>query len=267
MSNRSDIRKIAVMPPPLPKRLYSIWFRHFRVYTKNIFSNGFPAFIEPLIFLIGVGMGLGHYVGMIDGTPYIYFLAGGILAPSAMFTASFECTFGTFIRLEFDKVYDGMIASPITVTDLFVGEILFAGTKGLFFSFAVLAVIYPFGLILSPMGLLSPINGFFTGLMFAALALYVTSFVKTINHFNFFITGLLTPMFFFSGIVFPLNKLPQLLQVVAELLPLTHSVRIFRALCYNAVNMHLVYDAVYMMAFTCLFGFFAIRRLERRIVT
>ena len=120
-----------------------------------------------------------------------------------MFTASFECTFGTFIRLEFDKVYDGMIASSITVSDLFVGEILFAGTKGLFFSLAVLVVIYPFGLILSPLGLLSPINGFFTGLMFAALALYVTSFVQTINHFNFFITGLLTPMFFFFGDRFP----------------------------------------------------------------
>ena len=77
MSNRSGIQVLSVTPPPLAKRLYSIWFRHFRVYTKNLFSNGFPAFIEPLIFLVGVGMGLGHYVGLIDGTPYIYFPGRG----------------------------------------------------------------------------------------------------------------------------------------------------------------------------------------------
>ena len=182
MNSRNRPQKIKINPPSIFSRLYSIWFRHFRVYTKHIISNGFPPFIEPLIILAGIGMGLGHYVGLIDGTPYIYFLAAGILVPPAMFTASFECTFGTFIRLEFEKVYDGMISSPITVRNLFIGEIIFAGTKGLFFSFAVMIVIYPFGLILSPLGLLSPINGFFTGLMFAALALYVTSFVKTIAY-------------------------------------------------------------------------------------
>jgi lipooligosaccharide transport system permease protein len=267
MSTRYRIEKVAITPPSLLNRLYSIWFRHFRVYTKNILSNGFPAFIEPLFFLAGIGLGLGKYVGLIDGTPYIYFLAAGIIAPSAMFTASFECTFGTFIRLEFDKVYDGMISSSITVRDLFVGEILFAGTKGLFFSFAVLIVIYASGLILSPLGLLSPINGFFSGLMFAALALYVTSFVKTINHFNFFLTGVLTPMFFFSGIVFPLSSLPLPLQVAAEFFPLTHSVRIFRALCFNQLAGILIFDAAYMIVFTIIFGFFAIRRLERRIIT
>jgi len=261
------VQSSAGSPPSLCLRLYSVWFRHFRVYSKNLISNGFPAFIEPLFFLAGIGLGLGQYVGIIEGTPYIYFLAAGILAPPAMFTASFECTFGTFIRLEFDKVYDGMVSASLTVKDLFIGEMLFAGTKGLFFSFAVLVVLFSFGLITSPVGLLSPIGGFFTGLMFASLSLYVTSLIKTINHFNFFYTGLLTPMFFFSGIVFPLSSLPKNLQAVTEIFPLTHSVRIFRALCFNQINAVFVYDMLYMVLCTLLFGFFAIRRLERRIIT
>ncbi len=266
MSNTA-IKKISTTPPSLPMRIYSVWFRHYRVYTKFLFSNGFPPFMEPLFFLAGIGLGLGKYVGGINGTSYISFLAAGIIAPPAMFTASFECTFGTFIRMEFDKVYDGMIAASLTAKDVFVGEILFCGTKGFFFSFAVMSVLYGFGLITSPMGLLTPVCGFFTGIMFAALSLYITSWVKNINHFNFFFTGLLTPMFFFSGIVFPLDTLPAPLQWVSELFPLTHSVRIMRMLCFSSFDWGLPLSLLYIILFTMLFGYLAVRRLEGRIVT
>lgn len=253
--------------PSLFSRLYSVWYRHFRVYTKNIVSNGFPPFVEPLIFLTAIGLGLGKYVGLIEGTPYIRFLAAGIMVPPAMFTAAFECTFGTFLRLEFDKVYDGMISSSISVKDLLIGEMLFAGSKGFFFSFAVLMVVSLFKLISTPVALLSPIGGFFTGLMFASLSLFVTSFVKTINHFSFYFTGLLTPMFFFSGIVFPLDNLPPVLQKVALIFPLTHAARVVRAFCFNRFDAGLLLNAAYIIIFIIGFGYFAIRRLEKRLIT
>ena len=134
-----------------------------------------------------------------DGLSYIDFLGTGLLVTAAMFTAAYECTFGTFIRLEFEKVYDGMLAAPITVNDLIIGEIIWAGTKGLFFTFAVLCILTLFGIIHLPEGLLAPLVGFLTGLMFGTLSLWITSFVKTINHFNFYLTGIISPMFFFSG--------------------------------------------------------------------
>lgn len=267
MSSAATVKKINTKPPSLVARMYSVWFRHFRVYTKNLYSNGVSPFLEPLLFLAGIGLGLGHYVGKIDGTDYILFLAAGMIAPPAMFTASFECTFGTFIRMEFDKVYEGMIASPLTVKDVFIGEMLFCGTKGCFFSFAVMGVLYGFGLITSPLGLLTPVGGFITGVMFAALGLYITSWVKNINHFNFFFTCLLTPMFFFSGVVFPLTSLPKVLQWAAELFPLTHSVRIMRAFCFSRFEWILLPSLGYILLFTGVFGIMAIRRLERRIIT
>ena len=267
MNDRAQMRIIKTTPPSLRSRLFSVWFRHFRVYTRNLFSNGFPPFLEPLFFLTGVGLGLGQYVGVIDGIPYVTFLASGIIAPPAMFTASFECTYGTFIRLEFDKVYDGMISASLTTRDLFVGEILFCGTKGFFYSGAVLCVVYPFGLIASPMGFLACIGGFLTGVMFSALSLYITSFVTNINHFNFYFTGLLTPMFFFSGVVFPLASLPNALRPVAEIFPLTHSARLIRAFCFNRFDLPVGASFLYMVLFTLVMGYFAIRRLERRIVT
>ncbi len=253
--------------PPLYKRLYSVWYRHMRVYTRNLASNGLPPFLEPLIFLAGIGLGLGHYIDQtIDGLSYIEFLGTGLLVTTAMFTAAFECSFGTFIRLEFEKVYDGMIAAPITANNLLVGEMIWAGTKGFFFSFAVLCILAIFGVVRLPYALFAPFIGFITAFMFATLALYITSFVKTINHFNFFFTGFISPMFFFSGVVFPISNLPAWIRPFTEIIPLTHSVRLVRAVCTMQYSPVIAFDILYIIIFTSLFGFMAVKRLKKRIL-
>jgi lipooligosaccharide transport system permease protein len=254
--------------PSLCRRLFSVWYRHMRVYSKNLPSNGLPPFLEPLLFLMGVGLGLGKRIaGTMDGLPYIDFLGTGLLVTAAMFTAAYECSFGTFIRLEYEKVYDGMLAAPITVNNLIVGEIIWAGTKGLFFTFAVLCVLMAFGIVQLPAGLLTPLVGFVTGVMFATLSLWVTSFVKTINHFNFYLTGVISPMFFFSGVVFPISDLPDKVRFVAEIMPLTHAVRLSRAVCASDYTPALLLSVAYIAVFTAVFGVMATRRLRRRLVS
>ena len=252
--------------PGLASRLYSVWYRHMRVYTRNLISNGLPPFLEPLIFLVGIGLGLGRYIQSMDSMPYLVFLATGLPVTSAMFTSAYECTFGTFVRLEFQKAYDGMIASPITICDLFVGEMLWAGSKGIFFSACVVAVLSSFGAIPLPAGLLALPVGFLTGAMFGAISLLVTSFVQNINHFNFYFTGLLSPMFFFAGTVFPIESLPKFLRPVAEILPLTHAVRLNRSLIVARLSPILVLDFAFMAVVIVLAGGYAIKRLRRRIV-
>jgi lipooligosaccharide transport system permease protein len=236
------------------------------VYTRNLISNGLPPFMEPLIFLAGVGLGLGKYIATMDGLPYIQFLASGLLVTSAMYTSAFELSYGTFIRLEFDKVYDGMLAAPISVNNLLVGEILWAGTKGWFFSFAVLIIVSVFGVIPLSFSLLAPLVGFLTGILFGAISLLVTSFVKNINHFNFYFTGLLSPMFFFSGVVFPVKSLPELIQPVAWIMPLTHCVDLVRAFCTGQFHPVLWLNLIYILAVSLLTGHFAIRRLKKRLI-
>jgi lipooligosaccharide transport system permease protein len=253
-------------PPPLRTRLYSVWYRHMRVYTRNLISNGLPPFLEPVIFLLGVGLGLGQYITTMDDLPFLAFLATALPVTSAMFTSSYECTFSTFVRLEYQKAYDGMVAAPVTINDLFVGELLWAGSKGLFFSACVVVVMALFGAIPMPMGLLAVPIGFLSGTMFGAIALLVTSFVRNINHFNFYFTGLLSPMFFFSGTVFPLSSLPRALRPLAELLPLTHAVRLSRSLIMTRLSTVLLVDLVFVVVMTVVAGYLAIRRLRRRIV-
>ena len=253
--------------PSLASRLGSVWYRHFRTYTKDIVSNGFPPFMEPLIFLAGMGLGMANYVPPFAGMNYLQFLATGLVMTSAMFTASFECTYGTFVRLEFDKVYDGMLAAPLSVADVMVGEALWAGTKGAFFSLAVLVIISAFGIVNFFTALLTPFVGFLTGFLFAAIALLVTSYVKNLNQFNFYFSGLLSPMFMFCGTIFPVTNLPGPLQIVAEFLPLTHPVRLGRvAVLAKGWAPALILDVLYILGLTGLTLFLAVRRLEKRMV-
>ncbi|MBD3315871.1 MAG: ABC transporter [Chitinivibrionales bacterium] len=252
--------------PPLWVRVHSVWYRHYRVYTQNIVSNGLPPFLEPLIFLAGIGLGMGKYVSEMEGIPYLRFLSTGLPITAAMFTAAFECSFGTFIRLEFDKVYDGMLGAPITVHNLLIGEILWAGTKGMFFATAVVLVVLAFGQVPATALVVAPVIGFLTGIMFAGLSLFVTSFVKTINHFNFYFTGFLSPMFFFSGVVFPVGNLPESIRPFAEIFPLTHSVRLMRRCSLGNFSPILGWDVAFIVIFTVIAGHFAIRRLSRRLI-
>jgi lipooligosaccharide transport system permease protein len=253
--------------PPIVNRIYGVWYRHFKVYTKSLISNGLPPFLEPLIFLAGIGLGMNTYIKEMEGIPYITFLATGLPITAAMFTAAFECSYGTFIRLEFDKVYDGMLAAPLSVNDLIIGEILWAGSKGFFFSFAVIIVVAAFGLVPLPWSLTTPIIGFLTGILFASLSLLITSFVSNINHFNFYFTGFLSPMFFFSGVVFPLENLPHSIRWFAEVFPLTHSVRLTRSLDMGTIKPVLLLDLLFIVAFTIITGWFAIGRLKKKLIT
>jgi lipooligosaccharide transport system permease protein len=253
--------------PPLHHRLYSVWYRHMRVYTQNLFSNALPPFLEPLIFLAGVGLGLGKIVGQMEGLPYITFLGTGLMVTTAMFTSAFECSYGTFIRMDFEKIYDGMLAAPLTCNNLIVGEMLWAGSKGFFFSFVVMSILLAFGIIHLPYALLAPFVGFITGLVFASLSMLITSFVKSINHFNFYFTGLLSPMFFFSGVVFPVENLPPYLKPIVEIVPLTHCVRLVRAVSTNNYKLILLLDCLYLVLFIIIVGHFAIQRLKKRLVS
>jgi lipooligosaccharide transport system permease protein len=185
---------------------------------------------------------------------------------AAMFTAAFECTFATFIRLEFDKVYDGMLGSPISSEDLIVGEILWAATKGFMFTLSVLVIVVIFGIL--PLGrmLLVPFLGFLNAAMFATFGLFITSFVKTINHFNFFFSGFISPMLFFSGVVFPLDSLPPAVRPIVEALPLTHPVRLSRAFAFGEFELIHLFDIAYILAFIGIFGLLAVTRLKRRLI-
>jgi lipooligosaccharide transport system permease protein len=252
--------------PPFIVRVSGVWLRHFKVYSKSIFSNSLPPFLEPLIFLAGIGLGMAGYLPKMAGMPYLTFLATGLPLTAAMFVAASECSYGTFIRLEFDKVYDAMLAAPLSVYDVLIGEIAWASTIGMFFSLVVVIVVACFGLVPMPASLLTVVAGFLTGMMFAVASLLVTSFVPNINQFNFYFTAFLSPMFFFCGVVFPIENLPRTLRVAAEIFPLTHVVRLARCLDTLTVPPVLLWDLLFVLVFTFAIGWIAIIRLRAKLI-
>ncbi|RMG13142.1 MAG: ABC transporter [Planctomycetota bacterium] len=227
-------------PPPRTARLLAVVRRHWVVYSSTFLANALPAFLEPVLFLTAVGLGLGSYVREgVGDLPLGAFMGPGALAMTAMFTAAFETSYGTFVRLVYQKTYDGMLATPLTPADVFLGELCWCGLKGLLFTSVVLAVFSAFALangwtaVLRPTALLVPLVGFACSFLFGALGLHVSAVTRNMANFNFFITGALTPMSLFSGMVFPVSDLPPGLRELAYALPLFHVTELNRLLLYG----------------------------------
>src|SRR4028118_987733 len=143
---------------PSPRGAFRVWQRNVTIFKKYWKSIMFPNFVEPLLYLGALGLGLGAFIqgGGINGQEYVAFIAPGLLASNAMFAASFESTFDTFVKLRFDKVYDAIITTPVNAEDVVAGEYLWAGTRSALYGTAFLIVLVALGLVSSPWAVLIP---------------------------------------------------------------------------------------------------------------
>lgn len=252
--------------PAVSYRAYRVWQRDRDTYLRLWKTELWPPFVEPLMYLLAFGLGLGVYVASIGGQSYLEFIAPGILAQSAMFAAAFECTYGSFIRMEYQKTFDAIIATPVSIEDVVAGEILWGTTRGLFSGFAIFVVISLMGLVQWPAALLTLPVAALAGFMFASIAMLVTSVAPSINSFNYFITLGLTPMFLVSGVFFPLDRLPPLFQQLAWISPLTHVVIATRALASGQLYWGLLGHIALVVALGAIAFYFALGRMARRLV-
>ena len=161
--------------------------------------------------------------------PYITFLASGIVCSSAMNTATFEALYSAYTRMTTQQTWAGMLAAPLDVDDIVLGETIWAGTKSLFSAAAILVVAALLGIVRGPRALLVLPIAMLVGTCFAAMALVVTAISKNYEFFLYYVTLVVTPMMLFCGVFFPLQGLPAPLRSIAALLPLTHADRRRRA--------------------------------------
>jgi lipooligosaccharide transport system permease protein len=223
--------------PRLSYRVGKVWQRNFDVFTKTVTVNFLPSLLEPILYLLAFGFGLGGFIPSIQGQSYINFIAPALVAIAIMNGAFFECTFGSFVRMYYQKTFDAIVATPVSVEEVVAGELLWGATRATINATIVLAVIAVFGLISSPLFLLVVPLAFFGGLMFASIAMCFTAAAPNIDFFNFPSFLFLTPMFFLSGTFFPLTRLPTAAQGVAmAVLPLTHIVNVARSVVSGRVE-------------------------------
>lgn len=227
----SAVRIVVREPPTALRRVLAVWRRHARVYGGVFVSNATPAVLEPLFLLASVGLGVGKHVqAQFNGLAYDAYMAPGILASATLFTAAFESTYGTFVRFRFQGTYEAILATPATVRDVVLGELLWCASKGAFFSTIIGSVLAVLGFVRGPAALAIPVFGFLHSLAIAGIGLLAGSRVRVIDHIQPFFTLVFTPMVFFSGFMFPVGQLPGPLSAVAQALPTYHAVETFRIL-------------------------------------
>jgi lipooligosaccharide transport system permease protein len=247
-------------------RALRVWQRNRDVFLR-VWRTELPGFVaEPVLILLAMGFGLGAYVGVVDGQRYIEFIAPGIVAAYAMFSASFECTYGSFFRMEYQKTYDAIIATPLNVEDVIAGEIFWGATRALMTGSAILVVITAFQLVASPWALLLPLLAFLEGLMFASIAMCFTAIAPSIYSFNYYFTLFVTPMFFFSGIFFPLSAFPEVVQSLSWLAPLTPAAHLARGLVLGELHPGLLGALALMLLLTLFFFSLSLVAMRRRLI-
>lgn len=248
-------------------RWLAVWRRNGRVWSKL----AGPALIgnigEPLLYLLALGFGLGALVGEVEGLDYIAFLASGFVCASAMNTASFEGVYSAYTRMAVQETWTSMLYTPLSVADILLGEVVWAASKALLSGFFVLLVAALLGAVENWLALWVLPVVFLTGLGFAAMALVITAISRSYDFFLYYFTLLLTPMLLFSGVFFPLDGMPQLVQQLVTLLPLIHAIELVRPLMSGEIPtlipLHLLVLTLYCLLPLWLASRLVTRRLHR----
>ena len=254
----------------LSRRFFRVWQRNFVVYRKTWKIGFIPPLLEPLFYLLAFGVGLGVMVGSVNyagnSIPYTTFIAPALIAVNIMQSAFFETTFASFVRMFYQKTFDGMLATPLSVDEVITGELLWGATKSAIGTFLMMLVISAFGLLHYPGALLLLPIAFLGGLAFACAGMVCTAIVPTIEVFNLPIFLFITPMFLFGGTFFPLSNLPAWAQIVAHALPLTHLVELCRGVSLGGFSSNLLYSLLYLLLWIALFYPLAIVLMRRRLI-
>ena len=254
-------------PPRLSMRWWPVFQRNLLVWRKLAIPSLLANIGEPLLWLVAFGYGLGAMVGRVpthgQEVPYILFLASGSICMSAMNAASFEALYSAFSRMHVQKTWDGILNTPISLDDVVLAEMLWAGFKALFSVIAILGVMLALKISLSPKLILVPPILLIAGVTFASMALVFNAKAKGYDFFTYYFTLFLTPMMFLSGIFFPRDQLPAFVKSISDWLPLTNAVELVRPLFMDQWP-HNAWQHIGVLAVYAVLGFWLALALTRK---
>jgi lipooligosaccharide transport system permease protein len=266
VERRGWLRDVVRVPDVQPAAAWRLWLRNAAIYRRTYKLNIVPNFFEPFLYLLAMGLGLGAYLARIKGYRYIDFIAPGLVATASMFGASFEVTFNCFVKMQFGKIYDAVMATPLTIEDIGLGEMLWSTTRSLIYGCVFLAIASGFGVVHSWWAVLTPLAVALTGMMFSAIGLSFTAVIPLIDYYTYYWTMFITPMFLFSGIFFPLDRLPHWVQVVSWFIPLHQAVNLMRGLILTGDIGAAAAAALWMAVLTAVLFVVPMNLLRRRLV-
>lgn len=249
--------------PRLSRRFFPIWQRNFLVWRKIAAASVIGHIADPMIYMVGLGYGLGSLVPEMGGMSYLLFLAGGTVCYSTMNSASFEALYSGFARMHEQRTWEAILNTPVTLDDIVLSEILWAATKSLMSGVAVLGVVWLFGLAHSWLALWVIPLALLVGLCFAATGLIMTSLAPSYDFFLYYFTLVITPMMLLCGVFFPVAQLPPAVQMLSAALPLSHAIDLARPLLNGQLPAQALLHVTVLLIYT-LAGYYISLVLFRR---
>ncbi|HEV8333102.1 MAG TPA: ABC transporter permease [Steroidobacteraceae bacterium] len=248
-----------------PMRCLLVARRNYIVWRKLLLVALLGHLAEPLIWLACIGLGLGSLLPPIEDMSYLQFLTAGMLANSVMNTASAEAIYGASSRWKFRRVWEAILNAPMGPADIVTGEWLWAGTKGAVTGLVILLVMLPFGLIQSPLALFIVPVVLLAGLSFAGIAMVFTGLSPREDLYTYYFSLALLPLMSISGVFFPVGRLPEALQIVAHVLPLSHAVDLVRALSVGKVPASVLLHVTVLLVYATVSIVIAVAVISRRL--
>ncbi|HEY1609117.1 MAG TPA: ABC transporter permease [Paraburkholderia sp.] len=245
----------------------AVWRRNYLVWRKLALASMFGNLADPMIYLFGLGFGLGLMVGHVDGVSYIAFLAAGTVSSSVMMSASFEAMYSGFSRMHVQRTWEAIMHTPLSLGDIVLGEIAWSASKSVLSGAAIMIVAGALGYASFPSMLVALPVIVLAGLAFASTAMIVTALAPSYDFFMFYQTLVLTPMLLLSGVFFPITQLPAAAQKITLLLPLAHAVALIRPAMLGRpvehATLHLAVLALYVVVPFAIASVLFRRRLMR----
>ncbi|MDK2892445.1 ABC transporter permease [Methanohalophilus sp.] len=253
--------------PDITSKSFKVWLRNRDVFMSTFKVNFLPPLVEPILYLFALGFGLGNYISDIEGVSYAEFIAPALISVSLMYAAFYECTFGSYVRMYYQKTFDAIIATPLNIDEVIAGELLWGATRSVINSIIVLPVMAIFGLVVFPHSLLIIPFAFLGGMLFSCIAMCFTAVSSNINSLTYPSILFIMPMFLFSGTFFPLSLLPQGVQYFAlATLPLAHIVIVIRSLTSGILDVSLLFSLVWLVVASALFFLLSINLMKKRLI-
>jgi lipooligosaccharide transport system permease protein len=228
-------------------------------------SSTFSSTVEPTIYLLAFGFGFGSLVSKVNGLDYVQFVGTGTVATAVLFSSVFPAMFGTFVKYQFQRTYDALLAAPVDTEEIVTAEALWIAARAGTFGCAPLLVAMVFGLDPSWGMLLVPFIAFIAGYGWASFGILISAVMKSIDNFSYVTSTVITPLFLVAGTFFPISGLPEWARIAANINPLYHCVQLVRDAVFGFQLVDL-WHLGFMVVFALVMWRLAISRMERKLI-
>jgi lipooligosaccharide transport system permease protein len=256
--------------PNLSWRFLRVWWRNVIVYRRIWKINFLVPLFEPAFYIFAFGLGFRNLVGRLSyaglNLSYTEFIAPALIATAVMWNSFFETTYASFVRMIYQKTFDAMIATPLSLEEIILAEVIWSATKAAAAAAIMLVVLAPLGFISLPAGFLVIPLAFLGGIAFGAIGMLFTGIVPSIDMFNLPIFLFMTPLFLFSGTFFPVSSLPLWAQKASLAFPLYHLVEMTRLFSIGRMETVPLFSIGYLILFSVVFLKLSMRAMRRRLI-